>query len=112
MRYVDGTSASRSGALFGGHQPIFWDDRRCVSHHLVLRRGLLLKGSLGLDCWTTGHDGVQWYHNSIQHCMTTLPWFRLLGLVLICGELLESHVEAPQSFLFVLEVLEVLVCYV
>ena len=47
--------------------------------------------------------------------MTTLPWYRLLGLVLIDGELLESHVEAHQSFLFVKEVLgvrEVLACCV
>ena len=40
--------------------------------------------------------------------MTTLPWYGLLGLALIFGELLGSHVEAPQSFLFVKEVLEVL----
>ena len=41
----DGTGGSE--VLFGGDQPIFWDDHRGLSHHLVLRRGLLLKGVWG-----------------------------------------------------------------
>ena len=30
---------------------------------LCFKKPLAFEGSLGLDCWTTGHDGVQWYHD-------------------------------------------------
>ena len=69
------------------------DDRnRCVRHDLVLQKPLAFEGSLGLDCWTTGHDGVQWYHDmSIYAAASTLHGHLLLGIAM-------SKVEALRWF--------------